>query len=164
MDDVAEWLPEFLKRYWDQAVDSLRSEGQDIVTVRTEIWPAHDPKSGGIIDGIVRCKVYESGDQTHTRVTHGDLDKDVEQTFSIDLQSKDGGRAAARRRVHEAAEVIFRVLELHRRNPHPDWNEVSEFSIKTVNNYADYQQRVVNLTLRRYGVVLPAKVAVVDTP
>lgn len=153
MDDVAEWLPDLLKSRWDIAVDSLRSGGEDIVTPRTEIWPAHDKRSGGRVDGLVRCKVYESGDQIHTRKTHGDVDKDIEQRFSIDLQTNDGGDNA-RRKVHECVQVIVRLLELYRHDPHHDWHLIEDVSVVTVNNYGNYQQRVVNLTLRRYGQVL----------
>lgn len=161
MDDPSEWISDLLRRAWDDAVTSLRGDGKDITAVRQEVWPAHDRRSGGELTGRVLLKVYESGDQVHSRVTHGDRDKDVEQRYTVDLQGKDNGDQA-RHRVHQCVLVVVRALELFRRNPHPDWNEVADVSVVTVNNYGNYQQRVVNFTLRRYGQILPAATVPVD--
>ncbi len=156
MLDPAEWLPTLIKTAWDQAVDSLRAEGVDVTINRGEVWGAHDHRSGGELRGLIRAKVYEAGDLTHTRVTHGDVDKDLTWPWNIDIQAKDGGDQA-RKRVHDAVQVITRVLELYRRNPNDDWDSIDNVASATVNNYADYQQRVVSLTLYRAGKVLPAR-------
>lgn len=158
LEDPSEWLPELFKRNWDTAVQSLRDHDEvDLTAARTEIWPAHDRRSGGNLHGVVRCKVYEVGDQTWRRVTHGDLDVDVNQEYAVDLQSKDGGDQA-RRSIHECTQVLRRVLELSRRNPHPDWNSIEEIRVTTPNNYPDYQQRIILFKLNRYGKILPPSV------
>lgn len=156
MLDPAEWIPKLLRDAWDRAVDSLREEGVDVTINRGEIWGAHDRRSGGELRGLVRVKVYESGDLVHTRVTHGDVDKDMTWRWSIDIQCKDGGDQA-RKRAHDANQVITRVLELYRRNPNEDWDAIEDVASVTPNNYADYQQRVISLTLYRAGKVLPKR-------
>lgn len=151
--DPAEWIPKLLRDAWDQAVDSLRAEGVDVTLNRGEIWGAHDKRSGGDLKGLVRIKVYESGDQRHVRVTHGDVDKDISWPWSIDLQAHDGGNQA-RRRIHDATQVVIRVLELYRRNPNEDWDAIDDVASVTPNNFGDYQQRVITMTLNRAGKVL----------
>lgn len=158
MEDPETWLPDFFKDRWDQAIESLRGEGEDITEPRPDIWGASDSRSGGNILEKCIVKVYESGDLTRTRVTHGDLDKDSTWAWVADVKRKlPRGDPKVRRQVHDIARVIERCLELYRRNPHPDWNMVDGINVRTVTNYGDYQHRIVSFILHRYGEVLPVR-------
>lgn len=158
MDDSLEWLPQFLKDHWDQAVESLRSEGKNVSATRPTVWGAPDTRSGGDISNSVVIKAYEADDLNISRVTHGDADRDLRQTYHLDVKRKSNTPGQARKAVHEAVQVLIRLLELYRSNPHEDWNRIEDLNARTVENYGDYQHRVVSLTLRRYGQVMVAKV------
>ncbi len=159
MEDPLEWLPEFLRDHWDQAVESLRSQGKLVSAPRPAIWGAHDPRSGGDVMAGVVVKVYESSDQVISRVTHGDKDRDLNQTYTLDVKRKTHDRnGAARKEAHQAVQVLVRILELYRSDPHEDWNRIEDVQSRTVENYGDYQQRVVTFTLHRYGEPMVAAV------
>jgi hypothetical protein len=155
MDDPLTWLPNLLLTKWDVAVESLRSEGVQVKATRPVIEGAAEPRSGGSIERETRVKLYENGDLLHTRVSHNDVDKDVTWSFTLDVKRKTAAQGAARREAHDTVQVLTRILELHRRNPHPDWNEVDAIKAQTVENFGDYQHRVITFRLKRHGQLLP---------
>ncbi len=151
MDDPLDWMPAFLRDRWDAAVESLRAEGVKVDATRPTILGAQDPKSGGDVEASVVVKMYESGDNTIARVTHGDADRDVTWTFTLDIQRRGRSPGLARKAAHEAVQVLVRILELYRSNPQADWNRIENIHSATVENYWDYQQRAITFTLHRYG-------------
>jgi len=158
MEDVLDWLPSFLRDHWDKAAESLRAQGIDLQAPRAQIVGAQARNGELDIERAVGVKVYEAADQTITRVTHGDLDRDLRWQFSLDIQRRIQTPGAARRQVHDAIQVLVRILELYRSDPHPDWNRIENVRAVTVENYWDYQKRVVNFELLRYGQPMVAKV------
>lgn len=158
MQDPLEWLPDFISTHWDVAVESLRSSGVNVSATRPSVRGAQDPRSGGDASANVGLKVYEAGDLVVARRTHGDADRDSSQTYHVKLERKGNTPGLARKAIHEAVLVLVRLLELYRSNPHEDWNRIEALQVRTVENYSDYQHRVLSLTLHRYGEPMVAKV------
>jgi hypothetical protein len=155
--DPSEWLAELLETAWDTGVEDLRAQGHDITVARPIIKAASDSQSGGNAHEL-RCKIFQVGDELNATVSQGELDQDAESEWAIDIQMK--SRGGSRRSVHQAGEVVKRVLQLYRRNPHPEWHELHGIRLAHQEDYFDYQHRVVRFTLRRYGEVLPSPVEV----
>lgn len=158
MDDPLDWLPALLRDRWDTAVESLRAEGVNVTPNRPTIVGAHERNGAMDIEKAVGVKLYELDEQAISRVTHGDADRDIKWRFSLDVQRRSPTVGAARKSAHDAVQVLVRILELHRSEIHPDWNRVEDVKAETIENYWDYQKRVVKFSLRRYGQPMVARV------
>lgn len=158
MEDPLDWLPAFLRDRWDLAVESLRAEGVNVTPTRANIVGAHEANGALDIERSVGVKLYEVAEQHISRTTQGDADRDVRWQFSLDIQRRSPTRGAARKSAHDAIQVLVRILELHRSEIHPDWNRVEDIRAETIENYWDYQKRVITFSLRRYGQPMVARV------
>lgn len=158
MDDPLDWLPALLRDRWDEAVESLRASGTNVTPTRPTIIAASEPNSALDIEKAVGVKLYEVAEQTINRKTQGDADRDLAWPFILDVQRKSRTPGAARRAAHDAIQVLVRILELHRSEIHPDWNRVEDIRTETIENYWDYQKRLVKFSLRRYGQPMTVRV------
>lgn len=157
--DVALWLVDLVKAKWDVAVESLRASGTTIPkTIRPLVGKEADRAlAAPSLRGGPIVKAYQAAPQSSVSLAWGKYDRDVHTQWSLDVKT---GGDACRELVHAAGLVIDRLLQLHRKHPHADWDEVESWNETTTEDYPDYQHRVFTLVLARYGEVLPD--AIVD--
>lgn len=160
--DPASWLSALINSYWDQAKESLRAQGANVTLDACTAYPAWDPRSGGKVNSLVKIKIYQETSEATSMVTQGDRDLDSRSSWvaQITAEAKNG---EARQRCHEAGLIIQRVLQLYRRNPHPDWHGIDDVRIQHLEDFFDYQRRLVQFRLSRYGEVLPDPILQVTT-
>lgn len=156
-EPVEEWIPQLLEDTWSQAVDQLLSEGTDVVHKNppAHVVGAKHQQSGGSIQGTDRLKVYQAGEQTSEPQTIGDTDRDRVMTVVIDYQVKAG---SAPDMADSAQKVIDRVLNLHRKHPHPDWDRFESWTDNRPETYPDYQHLTFTVRLAKRGELLPTPI------
>lgn len=152
-EDPADWLPALIKDKWDLAVDSLRGDGVTFPTTPRPRVEAESTSKAVVLTNGVLIKAYQSGDERVEGHTHGYGTKDDIAYWTLSLQVDHRGNAA--RPLAWACRLILgRLLELHRKNPHAEWDLIESWSIHQARDFADAQNLTVPIILSRRGRVM----------
>lgn len=148
--DPAKWLPELVSTKWGAAVQSLAADGITTPKALKPIIAASGDKNVAAVklgQGVL-VKAYQATDAKSTLHTWGMNKRDRAVQWALDIST---GGPAARELMHAAALVVDRILILHRKDPHADWDQISTWQENQAEDYWDWQHRVFTLQLDAFN-------------
>lgn len=158
--DPREWLRDLIEDHWQEAIDSLQSDGVSFASVpQPKVYSSRDGGATGDMTNTTRIKVYQAGEEQTSFVSWGDKDSDTTDQYAVHIECDHQGNQAGQR-MTAAKRIAKRVLVLHRRDPHPDWHRITNISARNSRDFPDYQRLIITFTLHRDGEIQPDPVGV----
>lgn len=151
-EPIDDWLPQLLQDDWSDAADGLVGEGTDVPVTDPPTIKGADDDTGGSVKNKARVKVFNDTDETETPMSWGDTDKDRTTVATIVINANGSSSKAL---ASSARQIIKRVLERHRDNPHTDWHRFESWSSRKTADYPDHQRIVFEVNLAARGIVMP---------
>lgn len=142
-----------LRQDWNQAVDRLESEGEEIAGPAQDARVL-DPREEHVnnVGNRVVVHCYSPDGRATTPTSWGNDRASKDSTVNIDTRAGGGN---AKQLADDAVDVIERILALNRKHPSDEWDLIENWDTVYENSYTDYQQRITTAQLTRHSRPLP---------